>query len=130
MKITNKQSNHTGENGQVVLTIVVLMVVMILITTAATFSSIANTHSAYVFQEGNRAYDLAETGMENALLRLLRSPTYTGETLTVGDGTVVVTKSGTTLTSTATLGSFVRKIQVVIVYNNNILTVSTWKEIF
>ncbi|HCR92651.1 MAG TPA: hypothetical protein DIU47_01725 [Candidatus Pacebacteria bacterium] len=78
------------------------------------------------------AYDIAEAGTENALLRLLRNPAYTGETLTVGDGTatITVTGSGTqTITSTGRLNNYLRKIQVVVVVDD-VDTIQSWMEVY
>jgi type II secretory pathway component PulK len=131
MRITGSKSS---QEGQVVLTVVVLMFTMIMITTAATLATITNTKSAYAYEQGNRAYALAETGAENAILRLLRDPTYTGETLTVDDGSAVITVTGTgttrTVQSRATILNFTRTVQVGISYNSSILTVTSWREVF
>lgn len=123
-----------NQDGQVVLTIVVFMVVMILITTAATLITVVNTRSTFIFEQGVKTYNLAETGAENALIQLLRNSNYSGETLSLNGGTVVTTVSvngsGKRILSTATLGNFTRKIQVDVSYNNNILVVNSWTELF
>ena len=72
----------------------------------------------------------AESGAENALMRLLRNPNYSGETFTVDQATVTITVNGSSIVSSATDGKFTRKIQVDTVYTNNILAVSSWREIF
>lgn len=76
---------------------------------------------------------VAESGMENALMRLLRNPNYTGETnLPVGDGTVdiSVTGGGTTktVTSTGRINNYLQTIEVTVTYTNSIMTVTSWKE--
>ena len=84
-------------------------------------------------QEGILTDEMAESGAENALLRLLRDPSYTGETLTIDTGTVTVVVTGAatkTITSTATSGNFVRKVQVVAGYTNGIFSITSWQEVF
>lgn len=127
-----RQQNFYRQRGQALVTLLVFMVVGVIITSAATIIILVNALSSGRIQRGEEAYYASETGIENGILRLLRNPTYTGETLTVNGGTVVIQVAQgdpVTLTSTATLNNIVRKIQVQMIYNNNMLTVSSWKEI-
>ena len=95
---------------------------------------LANSLSAQKLEQGTVSYYVAESGAENAMLRLLRDPNYTGETLTIDGTTVVATvsQSGSdyTVTSDATSGNFKRKVQVTASFVNNAFTVSSWKEVF
>lgn len=119
--------------GQTLVLLLIFMAVAITMTAAAVVVTIANSQGASEYEQGVTAYQVAEGGMENALLRLLRDPAYAGETLTVGSGTatIVVTGSGPFIvTSTGTAGDFVRKIQVTAGYTNNILTVNSWNEVY
>ena len=122
-----------SQNGQTLVTLLVFMVIGITITTAAVMMTIVNTQNATKFQEGLIAYQVAESGAENAIIRLLRDPSYTGETLTVGAGTATITVSGTTtktITSSGVNGNYLRKVQVVASYVNNVLTITSWQETF
>lgn len=137
------------KSGQTMVMLIIFVIVSITITVASTAILITNSLTATKFQEGLITYHIAESGIENAMMRLLRDPNYTGTgycsgsgctpepVLTVGTGTVntTVTASGAcqpslTITSTATSGNFVRKIQACVSYVNNILIVSSWREIF
>ena len=102
------------------------------ITTGAIIIIIINSISASRFQEGTLAYYAAESGVENALLRLLRDPNYIGETLTVGAGTAVITVSGSnpkTVVVVGFNGNFKRTVSAQMDYNNGYYTFSNWKEI-
>ncbi len=121
------------QKGQVLVTLLFFMVIAIIITSAAVVVIFINNLSGTSLQQGNLSYYVAESGIENALLRLLRDPNYPGETLTIGSGTAVISVTGVNpkiATATGTLGNFVRKIQVTANYTNNILTVTSWKEIY
>lgn len=122
------------QSGQTLLTLLFFMVIAISITTAAVIMIMTNSLSTTRLEEGTTAYYIAESGVENALIRLLRDPSYTGETLPVGLGSTVisVTNNGGvyTITSTGTGGNFTRKIQAVASYTNNVLTISSWVEIY
>jgi hypothetical protein len=118
--------------GQALITLLFFIVVGISITSAAAIILVNNIASASTSEQGTDAYEVAESGIENALLELLRNPSYSGETLFVGNGTCVIQVTNgnpITILSTGTYNNSVRKIQVQVVYNNSILTISTWKEI-
>ncbi len=121
--------------GQTLMTLLFFVTIAITVTTAAIIAMYSNAQSATKVQQGAIAYYVAEGGIENALIRLLRDPTYTGETLPVGTGTAVITVTGSsssyTITSKGTVGNFLRTIQVTAGYNSsNILTISSWQENF
>ena len=120
------------QKGQALVTLLFFMVIGITITSAAVVVIVTNALSATRFEQGTDAYDIAESGAENALLRLLRNPFYTGETLPIGNGTATITVANNTIISSgsAAFNNEIRTIQVNTVYNNGILTVTSWKEIY
>jgi hypothetical protein len=105
------------------------IVVALTVITSTITTVISNTASASIEQQSIDAYYTAESGAENALMRLLRDPTYTGETLPVGNNSATVTVSGSTIVSTGRANNLTRKIQVEVSYTNNQMTVISWKEI-
>lgn len=120
--------------GQSIVILSVFIGIFIAVTTAAIIIISINSVAADAFQQGISARQVAESGIENAILRLLRNSSYPGETLAVGAGSATVSVTGDpnnkTILSTGTLGNFQRKIEVKIVYTNEYrLTVSSWKEI-
>lgn len=121
------------QNGQAMITLLFFVIVGITVTSAATIIIMINSLSTNKLQQGLIVYSSAEAGIENALLRLLRDPNYKGETLTIGEGNVEVKVTGSSpiiITSQAKEGDLLRKIEVQTQYTNNILTVSSWKEVF
>ncbi len=128
-----KHSRINLQNGQTLITFLIFIVMGITITTAATMILMNSSLNASKVEVGTSALHVAESGVENALLRLIRDPTYTGETLSVGEGTAVVVVSGSSplvVTSTGRVGNNIRKIQVSVGYTNGILAVTPpWREI-
>ncbi len=116
------------------ITLLFFTVIATTITSAAVIILIVNSLSGAKFQQGNIAYEVAQTGAENAKLRLLRDPSYAGETLPVGNGNAVVTvtKNGNnyTILSVGTVGNFTRQVQVQATYNNSLFVITSQKEIF
>lgn len=132
------QRINNFKSGQTLVLLIIFTIVATTITAASVAILAVNSLTATKFQEGLLTYQVAESGIENALIRLLRDPSYTGTgyksepALTLGDGTVTIQVTGSTtktVIATAANGNFVRKIQAVVDYNNNIMNVSTWAEI-
>lgn len=120
------------ESGQTLITLLVFMIIAITIVTSAVAVTIVNAESSSKLELSEEAYLLAETGADNAVLRLLRNPNYTGESFSVGSGTVTITVTGTTtktIVSVGDMGNFKRKIQAIGSFASNIFTISSWSEI-
>ncbi len=120
------------KKGQTLVLLLIFMAMAIMITSAAVVVIIANSQMASKWEQGETALAVAESGAENALLLLLRNPAYTGGTLTVGSGTATITVAGSNpvITSTGTVGNFTREVQVTTTYNQGVLGVSSWQEIW
>lgn len=124
--------NRPGSGGQAMILLLYVMVVGILVTTGAAYAVIANTQAASFEELGAYAYAAAESGAENAILRLIRNPEYTGETLAVNGGEAsitVSTASGITVTSAGTAGTLTRLVEVHMHYNEGILVIDSWREL-
>jgi len=118
--------------GQALITLLFFMVIAITITTASVVILFITMSNATKFEQGTRSYYIAESGVENALLRLLRDPSYVGETLSVGEGTATITVSGTTpyiIRSVGEIGNFQRTLQTEATYANGVLSVGEWREL-
>ncbi|MFH1832602.1 MAG: hypothetical protein ABH816_00345 [Candidatus Levyibacteriota bacterium] len=125
--------NKNYQKGQALVTLLVFIVVGITIVTSAIEIIFVNSLAASKMENGINNYYLAESGIENGILRLLRNPDYTGETLSLAEGNVgiqVVHGNPIIMTSQAVENNILRKIQAEIVYNNGMLIISSWKEIY
>ena len=123
--------------GQALITLLFFTVIGITVTSAAVAMIYVNSLSGTKQQQGEVAYEIAQSGAENGIIRLLRNPGYTGETLPVGSGSATITVSGTgssgnpyIILSKGTSGIFVREVQVTATYQNNLLTVTSRKEVY
>jgi hypothetical protein len=126
-----------GNRGQALITLLFFTVIGVTVTSAAVVMLLVNSLSGTKQQQGMIAQSIAQSGAETGLLRLLREPSYTGETVTIGSGTatITVTGSGTTgspyvIVSKGTTGAFVRTMQITATYQNNVLAVISRKEIY
>lgn len=127
------------EKGQVLVMLLIFIAIAVTVTIAAVAVIVSNTSSASKVEIGQVTYQAAESGAETALLKLLRDPNYPNPSpsdsfnldtasVTVTVGTVGSTK---TVLSTATMGSLVKKIQVVLNYPlGGSMSITSWKEVF
>lgn len=118
------------KSGQTLVAMLIFMIVAMSLTSVAVSMAVVNSKKSSAMELGAMAYDAAQNGAENAIIRLLRNPTYTGETLNTNGATVVITVVGSptsTITSTGTVGSFSRTIEVVVNHATT-LSVVSWKE--
>lgn len=121
------------QSGQALVTLLFFMIIAITITSSAVVVIILNSQSASKIARTQEAFAAAESGAENALLRLLREPSYSGETIPINTNSATITVSGSnpiTITSVGKAGEFLRTVQAQAEYTNNILTVTSWKEVF
>jgi hypothetical protein len=119
-------------SGQALVVLLFFMIIAITLSTTAIAVVANNSLSITRTEESTHALEIAEAGAQNALIRLIRNPNYSGETLTVngGNATVVVTGTSTkTIRSTGTTGSFSRKVQVTVMFTGGVFTVIGWQEV-
>jgi len=120
--------------GQALLTLLFFIIIALTVTSASVVMILVNSLSGTTYQQGTIAYEVAQSGADNALLRLLRDPTYTGETLPVGSGSAVITVTGSNpyvILSKGSVGNSLREIQVTASYSADyVLQVISQKEVF
>jgi hypothetical protein len=122
---------HSFQQGQTIIALLVFMMMAITLTTTAATITAINTRTNNSFIAGEQARLNAEIGVENSMQRLLRDNTYTGETMTLTDGTVTISVSGTntkTIVSQGISGGLRRTITAVVMITNNVMTLNSWTE--
>ncbi len=119
--------------GQALIALLSFIIIAITVVSAAVVILITNSLAASKIEQGVTAYVLAQSGVENAVLRLLRNPSYTGETKTVPLGTIIISVQGVgpyTIYSTGKVGKFARRIRAIASFDAaEKLTITEWKEL-
>lgn len=121
------------QEGYIAIVLLIFVVVSVVIATAAVGVSISNLMSVSAYEQGIEALGVAESGVENAIIRLIRDPTYTGETLVIGTNSAEITITGTnpqTIRSVGSAGTKKRTFQVVVDRTSGILSVTSWAEVY
>ncbi|KKS20968.1 MAG: hypothetical protein UU77_C0009G0021 [candidate division WWE3 bacterium GW2011_GWC1_41_7] len=127
--INNTSNNQKGFSA---VTMIVFVVIAMTITFAATTVIMINSLATSKVERGIVAADLAESGLENAIIRFLRDPfNYNGETINTSDGSIIITVSGDrkSITSTGRTGKHQRTLTIGIDYTTS-MAISSWKEVF
>lgn len=129
MKIKNQQ------NGQALITLLFFVAISTIVTSAAIVLLYESSISTTRLSEGTLSYSTAESGIEEALLRLLRDPTYTGSTISNEDGNAIIEVSSTgantySIISTSSVRNASRRIQVDIIYNEGVFDITSWREMY
>lgn len=125
--------NRLRNSGQSLVSLLFFMIVAVTVASASAIILLVNSLSTASFQEGLAAFAVAESGAENAILRLLRDPAYSGESVVLEKGTAQISVSGSNpkiVNSIGRSGNFQRQIQINIVINNGVYSTTSWKEIF
>lgn len=124
-----------SKSGHALVSVLFFSLIAVTISSAAVIVLGVNSLSTTKLQRGDLALSIAESGAEEAVLQLIRDPSYTGTggtPLAVGDGNVVISVSGTgpiIVDSEGQVDNFVRTVRVTLDYNDAILSILSWEEV-
>jgi hypothetical protein len=127
-----KKNMVTNHQGSVAIMLILVIVLLSTITTAAVALAISTTRDTTTQTLGERALAVAESGAENAILRLLRDPSYAGESnLPIGPGTATIAVTGSSPKVITEYGhrGRVRALVSHAQRHRQLLTVSSWREL-
>jgi hypothetical protein len=121
------------KNGSAIIMMLITMAIFMIVTSAAVTISFINNSSITSITLGDETLHAAESGAEEGLIKLIRSSTYSGESLTIdnADVTITVTDSGPqkVINSEAEFNDYLKKVEVIGSFSNSSFTVSSWKEV-
>jgi len=125
--------HDSNQHGQTLVSLLVFSVMAIAAASAATAVIINSAQATAIIKSHDELVVAAESGVENALLALIRNPAYSGEVITIGSIQTVVTVTGSTtklIESTATEGNYRATTQATVEYIDNRLTVTSWNTVY
>ena len=125
------KSYSVRQRGQTIVALLLFILLGITLTFTATLVVLTNIRADSALQNGEIALQNAQAGVENALIRLDRDNTYSGETMTLTSGTVTITVSGTspkTITSVGSYGNLVRTVTATATVSSSVVTLTGWSE--
>ena len=121
------------QKGQSLVLLLFFVLMAMTFAVTAILMLVVNSGSITAFESGIEVRQLADSGTENALLRLIRDPFYTGESYVVEDTNITITVAGSgtkTIIVRASRGEVQRTVEVLANYTDNVLRVASWKEEF
>lgn len=114
-------------------TVILVSVVTLAVAIMVTYISLNDAQSSLASFKGEQSLNFTEGCMNDAILKVRASATYSGGTIAYPEGscTVTVSKSGSTYTLAAVPVStaFVKKIQAIVTRGATTVTISSWQEI-
>src|SRR3989338_8263274 len=116
------KKNNSGGFALVIL--MFLMVLAVTVITAAVSLMILGSSSSTLLISGDSAKSIADSCIENAVIRIIRDPAYSGESLAVNEGSCQITVTGLTdktVTAEAHYGNKKKKVEANLNLNNNII---------
>lgn len=120
-----------NNSGQTLIALLIYMLVAMTITLAAVAVAITNIKANNSFVTGNAALTNADSGVNEAIIQLIRNPSYTGGTITLNGGTATISISGTNpivITSVGEIGNFKRTVTADATSSNNLISITKWNE--
>lgn len=122
-----------NQKGQALISILLIMSLAVLVVSSALVST-SLSKTAGISTESDRVLYSAETGVEEALIKLLRDPNYQTDSFTF-DGVLVNIRienpnpNQVTITSEALADNLKRTVEVLATFEDNILTITNWKQV-
>lgn len=126
--------NNDQRGAAALLMIVVIAAAAVSLVTSVVLSGIDDLEQGFSSQVGQDTILTAESCVEEAILRTVRDASYTGGTLTVGQGSCVFTVTGgpcgnCTIVSEATNLDYTRTIEADISVAGATVSVTRWEEV-
>lgn len=123
-----------NEGGQSLVTLLVFVSSAIIVTSGAVIVAVTNVQSTTRLSRSETVFQVAQAGVEEATIQILRNPSYTvsDALLSIGEGTATINVSGTTtktIISEGSIGTIKRKIQVTGDMADNTFAVTDWQEV-
>ena len=125
---------NNSQSGMALVTVIIFTVIGLIVITLGITLSISTSQTNLHSMQAQQAFHIAEAGVENALIRLLRNPYYQGEVLTLNNGTATIELnnegSNQIVVVVGEHQTIIRKIEVQLSEHNGIMRIESWKEMF
>jgi|SaaInlStandDraft_5_1057022.scaffolds.fasta_scaffold120958_2 hypothetical protein len=113
--------------------VIVMSALVVLIVTSVAFTGLDDLDIGYSEELSNDILLSAESCAEEALIRLSRSSSYSGGSLTVGEAACTITVTGTpcgscTIDVAAVGQTYTRNIQVGVTVTSGTIDITSWSE--
>jgi hypothetical protein len=127
--------NHKFKEGQALIGVLAVIAVSIVLVSSLMMNSLISADSSLKLRQSSIAISAADSYMQNALIKIIRDPNYTGETLTLDNGRVIIEVTGdnpknVSIKSINSQNDILRQLSADVGYNaSGAISVSNWTEI-
>lgn len=124
--------NELKMRGQALIPLLIVIIIILSLGVAAIELAISNIIVSRYFQEETSGYYTVEAVLENALLRTLRNPNYSGEDLQINDTSCTIEISGESprvVTARCESGRWIRKLEAEVYFSEGIMEVENISEV-
>lgn len=129
-----KQHSHK-DSGQALIGVLAVIAISIVLVSSLMTNSLISADSSLKLRQSSLALASADSYAQNALIKLIRDPNYTGETLTLDTGRVIIEITGDNpksvlIKSTNSASDILRQLNFVVNYaSDGTISVVDWTEI-
>ncbi len=128
---SGKKLKYNTGSTMIATTIIVLFTALV-IAVSIQYQSIGELVMSYGDQQSEQSFELAQSCINEALMRVKTNNNYTGGSYVIGSGSCVLSVSGSgatrTLSISATVGQSIRKIIANISISATDISITGWKE--
>jgi len=117
------------EKGTALISLIMTSAISLVVLTGAVLVVVIQSRSSLAVRQNTQGQALADFGVENAAIRLLRDPNYAGESLNIDSNTVTISVAASKINSSAKVGQIIKMVESGFQYNNNILTIFSWQSV-
>mgnify|MGYP007123701188 CR=1 FL=1 len=126
--------NNKQKGVAALLTIIIVGASALIMAFSASILGLGELDMGYISQQGAETLAIADGCMEESLERLRNDASYAGGSLSLGDGSCIITVStsgnNSTTTVTANIDSkYFKKIRTTADINNGIVSIDSWEEL-
>lgn len=119
-----------NKKGTAMIILLLIMSVAMSMVGAAVVTIMSATQKTSFSEQGVVGLKIAESGAEEALIRILRDPNYTGGTLTIDEGNATIQVTGSTIKTITVTTDYAQVNQRVVVTVNtagDLLKILAWQ---
>ncbi|MBU1132012.1 hypothetical protein KKC32_02045 [Patescibacteria group bacterium] len=126
-----KSKNESGIAA--LLAIVVIAAAALIIAYSASILGLGELEMGYASLRSSETFSIADACAEESLRQLRINTGYTGETLSIGKGSCIISVASAgvnrTVNVTATSGEYNQKIKIDLSLSGNVITIVSWEEV-
>lgn len=124
---------HSQKGVAALITIVIVAAAALIMAYSASLIGMGELDLGYTAQKGDEAFSFTDGCLNEAYHRLSSDPNYTGGSLSVSEGSCIISVTGSgnnrNIVVTGTVDEYHKKIQADIIFSGNNLTVTSWQEV-